>query len=257
MARSTTKASSSCPATGMIARARGRPARRGTPPRRAAPPDALATAARRGRGAMPGARSFGRRREESGESIARERVARPRRGGHASAGVPDAAAATLLVQPSVRDEGPRGRTRSTMRGPPATLPHRAERPPSAARGRHRRGRRGRWRGRIRRPRPGALPPRSDRSAAPSSESAKWRLKTLTTARATSFSTTRSSRVSSPSVSSSILPAVEATTAGRSLIRGAAAGSSSRTARFSAAAASVSWLAIVTRTLTPGALADLR
>ena len=90
----------------------------------------------------------------------------------------------------------------------------------------------------------------------SSLSAKWRLKTLTTARATSFSTTRSSRVSSPSVSSSIFPAVDATTAGRSLIRGAAAGSPSRTARFSAAAASVSWLEIVTRTLTPERCADL-
>ena len=73
----------------------------------------------------------------------------------------------------------------------------------------------------------------------------------------SRSTIRSSGDSSPTDSSSTLPTVEATTAPRSETRGAASGSPSRTARLSAAASRTSVFATETRTLTPGALADLR
>ena len=61
---------------------------------------------------------------------------------------------------------------------------------------------------------------------------KLRLKTLSTAFCTSLPRILSSLLS-PSVSSSILPVVEATMAPRSLTRGATSRSSSRMARLSA------------------------
>ncbi len=61
--------------------------------------------------------------------------------------------------------------------------------------------------------------------------------------------TASSRPSSTD-SSSILPRIEATMAGRSVIRGAAVFSPSRRARRSAVLRSVSSLAMLTCTLTP-------
>ena len=57
---------------------------------------------------------------------------------------------------------------------------------------------------------------------------------------------------SPTDSSSTLPTVEATNAPRSVTRGAATGSPSRTARRSAFASRISLLATETRTETPDA-----
>ena len=100
--------------------------------------------------------------------------------------------------------------------------------------------------------PVSTPSPSSNATTTSSRSSRStrRLNVANSAFVISRSTMRSSGASSPTVSSSTLPAVEAMTAPRSEMRGAATGSPSRTARLSAAASRTSMLATLTRTLTP-------
>src|SRR5207302_1768961 len=81
--------------------------------------------------------------------------------------------------------------------------------------------------------PGRIVARNAARSESNSTSENVRLKTFSTARCTSRSMTRSSETS-PTDSSSIFPAVDATTAGRSLIRGTTLVSPVRSARLRAA-----------------------